>query len=106
MGRGSTDRTLRIERGVATRLLTVDCAPVLVRAWARPAGQVAFRAEAVDPEALTVPVPGEELRAAIRLLPFPPGIDEDMAAFPRRFRRDPLVGPLLRRLPGYRPRRR
>ena len=34
------------------------------------------------------------------------GVDEDMAAFHRRFRRDPLVGPLIRRMPDFRPRRR
>jgi 3-methyladenine DNA glycosylase/8-oxoguanine DNA glycosylase len=114
LGRGSTDRTLRVERGVATRLLTVDRAPVVVRAWPRGAGRVAFRAEAVDPAAVTVPVPCEELRqagrtelsTAIERLRFALGIDEDMAAFHRHFRRDPLVGPLLRRMPDFRPKRR
>jgi 3-methyladenine DNA glycosylase/8-oxoguanine DNA glycosylase len=114
LGRGSTDRTLRIERGVATRLLTVDCAPVLARAWLRGPGRVAFRAEAVDPATLTVPVACEELRpatpvelaAAIRRLRFALGVDEDMAAFHQRFRRDPLVGPIIRRLPDFRPSRR
>jgi DNA-3-methyladenine glycosylase II len=114
LGRGSTDRTLRIERGVATRLLTVDCAPVLVRAWLRGPGRVAFRAEAVDPAALTVPVACEELRpatsaelvAAIERLRFALGVDEDMAAFHQRFRRDPLIGPIIRRRPDFRPSRR
>jgi 3-methyladenine DNA glycosylase/8-oxoguanine DNA glycosylase len=114
LGRGSTDRTLRVERGVATRLLTVDCAPVLVRAWLRGPGRVAFRAEAVDPATLTVPVPCEELRpagdpelqVATRRLRFALGVDEDMAAFHRRFRRDPLVGPIIRRRPDFRPSRR
>jgi DNA-3-methyladenine glycosylase II len=114
LGRGSTDRTLRVERGIATRLLAVDCAPVLVRAWQRGPGRVAFRAEAVDPAALTVPVACEELRpagraelaAAVERLRFALGVDEDMAAFHRRFRRDPLVGPILRRMPDFRPRRR
>lgn len=112
--RGSTDRTLRVERGVATRLLTVDRAPVLVRAWPRAAGGVVFRAEAVDPAAVTVPVAGEELRPAgraeltiaIERLRFALGVDEDMAAFHHRFRRDPVVGPLLRRMPDFRPSRR
>jgi 3-methyladenine DNA glycosylase/8-oxoguanine DNA glycosylase len=113
-GRGSADRTLWIERGVATRLLTVDRAPVLVRAWQRGPGRVAFRADPVDPAALTVPVPCGELRpagrvelaTAIERLRFALGVDEDMAAFHRRFRRDPLVGPILRRMPDFRPRRR
>ncbi|HTT94043.1 MAG TPA: hypothetical protein VMF55_05185 [Solirubrobacterales bacterium] len=114
LGRGSADRTLRVERGVATRLLTVDCAPVIARAWMRGPGRVAFRAEAVDPTALTVPVPCEELRpagraelaVAIERLRFALGVDEDMGAFHRRFRRDPLVGPLIRRRPDFRPGRR
>jgi 3-methyladenine DNA glycosylase/8-oxoguanine DNA glycosylase len=114
LGRGSTDRTLRIERGVAARLLTVDCAPVLVRAWLRGPGRVAFRAEAVDPAALTIPVACEELRpatsaelaAAIERLRFAVGVDEDMAAFHQRFRRDPLIGPIIRRRPDFRPSRR
>jgi 3-methyladenine DNA glycosylase/8-oxoguanine DNA glycosylase len=114
LGRGSVDRTLRIERGIATRLLTVDCAPVLARAWLRGPGRVAFRAEAVDPAGLTVPVACEELRpaghaelaVAIERLRFALGVDEDMSAFHQRFRRDPLVGPIIRRRPDFRPGRR
>jgi len=114
LGRGSTDRTLRVERGIATRLLTVDGAPVLARAWMRGPGRVAFRAEAVDPAALTVPVPCEqlrpagpaELRTAIERLRFALGVDEDMTTFHQRFRRDPLLGPIIRRRPDFRPARR
>jgi DNA-3-methyladenine glycosylase II len=114
LGRGSTDRTLRIEGGVATRLLTVDCAPVLARAWLRGPGRVAFRAEAVDPTGLAVPVPCEELRGAgrpelataIERLRFALGVDEDMSPFHQRFRRDPLIGPIIRRRPDFRPSRR
>lgn len=114
LGRGSTDRTLRIERGVATRLLTVARAPVLVRAWMRGPGQVVFRAEGIDPGQITVPVPCEDLRpaggpelaGAIERLRFALGVDDDMAAFHQRFRRDPLVGPIIRRRPDFRPSRR
>jgi 3-methyladenine DNA glycosylase/8-oxoguanine DNA glycosylase len=114
LGRGSTDRTLRIERGVAARLLTVDCAPVVARAWMRGPGRVAFRADPVDPARVTVPVPCEELRpagraelaTAIERLRFALGVDEDMSAFHRRFRRDPLLGPIIRRRPDFRPSRR
>ncbi len=113
LGRGSADRTLRVERGVAARLLTVEGAPVLVRAWPR-VGRVVLRAEAVDPAALTVAVRcGEPRRAgraelvtAVERLRFALGVDEDMSDFHRRFRRDPLVGPLIRRMPDFRPRRR
>jgi 3-methyladenine DNA glycosylase/8-oxoguanine DNA glycosylase len=114
LGRGSTDRTLRIDRGVATRLLTVDRAPVLARAWPSGPGRVAFRAEPVDPAALSIRVRCEELRPAgeaelgiaIERLRFALGVDEDMAAFHQRFRRDPLVGPIIRRRPDFRPSRR
>jgi 3-methyladenine DNA glycosylase/8-oxoguanine DNA glycosylase len=114
LGRGSADRTLRVQGGIATRLLTVDCAPVLARAWMRGPGRVAFRADAVDPAALTIPVPCEEPRAAgraelamaIERMRFALGVDEDMSAFHRRFRRDPLVGPIIRRRPDFRPHRR
>jgi 3-methyladenine DNA glycosylase/8-oxoguanine DNA glycosylase len=114
LGRGSTDRTLRIDRGVATRLLTVDRAPVLARAWLRGPGRVAFRAEPVDPAALSIRVRCEELRpagpaelaTAIERLRFALGVDEDMSAFHQRFRRDPLVGPIIRRRPDFRPSRR
>ncbi|HVV90995.1 MAG TPA: hypothetical protein VHB53_10915 [Solirubrobacterales bacterium] len=114
LGRGSADRTLRVQGGIATRLLTVERAPVLARAWMRGPGRVAFRAEAVDPAALTIPVPCEEprpagraeLATAIERLRFALGVDEDMSAFHRRFRRDPLVGPIVRRRPDFRPHRR
>src|ERR1700729_3284905 len=114
VGRGSTDRTLRVDRGIAIRLLQVDCRPVLVRAWQPGPGRVKFRAEAVDPARLTVPpvcaelLPAgrEELATAIERMRFALGVDEDMSAFHQRFRRDPLVGPIIRRMPDYRPSRR
>ena len=31
------------------------------------------------------------------------GVDDDLSEFHRRFRRDPLLGPLIRRLPAFRP---
>jgi len=34
------------------------------------------------------------------------GVDDDLGEFHHRFRRDPLLGPLLRRNPHFRPRRR
>jgi 3-methyladenine DNA glycosylase/8-oxoguanine DNA glycosylase len=112
--RGSADRTMRVRGGIATRLLTVDCAPVLARAWMRGPGLVAFRADPVDPAALTIPVPCEEprpagraeLATAIERMRFALGVDDDMSAFHRRFRRDPLIGPIIRRRPDFRPHRR
>lgn len=114
IGRGSTDRTLCVDRGIATRLLQVDCRPVLVRAWQPGPGRVKFRAEAVDPARLTVPTVAEgllpagpeELSTAIERMRFALGVDEDMSAFHERFRRDPVVGPIIRRQPAFRPSRR
>ncbi|MFT3865993.1 MAG: hypothetical protein QM729_17135 [Solirubrobacterales bacterium] len=113
-GGGSTDRTLRVERGVARRLLQVDRRPVLVRAWQSGPGRVKLRAEAVDPARIAVPVAGgepgwagrEELGIAIERMRFALGVDDDMSAFHHRFRRDPLIGPIIRRMPDFRPKRR
>jgi 3-methyladenine DNA glycosylase/8-oxoguanine DNA glycosylase len=113
LGRGSSDRTLRVDRGVATRLLHVDASPILVRAWQPAADRVLLRAEAIDPAALRRPpaladeqparAGREQLLRAIERLRFALGVDEDMREFHLALRRDPLVGPLLRRLPRYRP---
>jgi len=114
--RGSDDRTLRIVGGVATRLLTVAGRPVLARAWQAAPDRIAFRAEPVDPARVTLPgaladrglAPAgkEELAVAIERMRFVLGVDHDLAEFHRRFRRDPLIGPLIRRMPSFRPRLR
>jgi 3-methyladenine DNA glycosylase/8-oxoguanine DNA glycosylase len=111
--RGSTDRTLRVRGGVATRLLHVDGCPVLVRAWQPARDRVRFRAEAVDPELVSVPpiVGGpcgdgagrEQLERAIERMRSALWVDVDLSDFYRRFRRDRLVGPLIRRRPDFRP---
>jgi DNA-3-methyladenine glycosylase II len=114
--RGSDDRTLRIHAGMATRLLHVHGRPVLVRAWQLRSGRVALRAEPVDPDAVALPPialdrdlepAGEaELEIAIERMRFVLSLDHDLTGFHRRFRRDPLLGPLIRRMPSFRPRRR
>jgi 3-methyladenine DNA glycosylase/8-oxoguanine DNA glycosylase len=114
--RGSGDRTLRVERGVATRLLQVEGSPVLVRAWQPGPDRVVLRAEPVDPAAVTLsapalnhqPAPAAEaqLEIAIERMRFALAVDDDLGELHRRFRRDRLVGPLLRRLPRFRPQRR
>jgi hypothetical protein len=43
---------------------------------------------------------------AIERMRFALGVDDDLSEFYRRFRRDPLLGPQLRRRPWLRPRRR
>lgn len=113
---GGADGVMRVERGVATRLLQVDGCPVLVRAWERGKDRVALRAEPLDPGAIAAPGPAAEvpdreagpveLDLALERMRFALGVDEDLGEFYRRFRSDPLLGPLLRRRPHFRPRRR
>jgi 3-methyladenine DNA glycosylase/8-oxoguanine DNA glycosylase len=101
---------------VLSRLVRVEESPVLVRAWEPQLGRILLRAEPVDPALLTLPraIPPEpsrpagpdQLRLAIERMRFALGVDDDLTGFYRRFRRDPLLGPLLRRRPWLRPRRR
>jgi 3-methyladenine DNA glycosylase/8-oxoguanine DNA glycosylase len=114
--RGSDDGTLQVRGGVARRLLDVDGSPVLVRAWQPGPERVALRAEPVEPEALTLPLSiagpepapagPEQLEIALARMRFALAVDDDLSEFHHRFRGDPLVGPLLRRLPRFRPARR
>lgn len=107
---------MRVSGGVASRLLRVEESPVLVRAWQPVAGRVVLRAEPVDPAAVVPPraipsSPGQpagsaQLRLAVERMRFALGVDDDLGEFYRHFRRDPLLGPLLRSRPHLRPRRR
>jgi len=116
MQRGSSDRTLRVRDGVASRLLHVDGRPVLVRAWQPDRNRVRFRAESVEPERISrprielPPCPGragrDQLDQAVAAMRRALWVDVDLADFHRRFRRDPLVGPLIRRMPWFRPKGR
>ncbi len=112
---GSEDGVLRVQRGVLQRLLHADGRPVLVRAWEPGKGRVTLRAEALDPGMISAPLAGvgeppeageAELEIALARMRFALGVDDDLGEFYRRFRRDPLLGPLLRRRPHLRPRRR
>lgn len=113
---GSEDGVMRVERGVASRLLHVGGSPVLVRVWEPGRGRVAFRAEALDPARIAAPrlapsVPARgagsaELELAVERMRFALAVDDDLSEFYLRFRRDPLLGPLLRRRPQLRPHRR
>jgi len=114
--RGSADRTLRVRGGVATRLLHVGSSPILVRAWQPARDRVRFRAEAVDPAHVSRPAivatpedgtaRREQLEQAIERMRCALWVDADFSEFHRRFRRDPLVGPLIRRMPEFRPKGR
>ena len=107
---------MRVRSGVLSRLLRVGESPVLVRAWEPAQGRVALRAEPVDPDAVaapaaipappTCPAGAAELRHAVERMRFALGVDDDLTELYRRFRRDPLLGPVLRRRPWLRPRRR
>ncbi|HWA54236.1 MAG TPA: hypothetical protein VG816_08700 [Solirubrobacterales bacterium] len=113
---GSEDGVMQVQRGVTSRLLHVDGSPVLVRAWEPGKDRVALRAESLDPSAIAVPGPGAvgparqateaDQALAVERMRFALGVDDDLSEFYRRFRRDALLGPLLRRRPHLRPRRR
>jgi 3-methyladenine DNA glycosylase/8-oxoguanine DNA glycosylase len=112
----SEDRTMQVRDGVLSRLLRVGESPVLVRAWEPSRGRVSLRAEPVDPDGVATPralppqpsrpAGSSQLRLATERMRFALGVDDDLGEFYRRFRRDPLLGPLLRRRPWLRPRRR
>ena len=101
---------MRVSGGVATRLLHVEGSPVLVRAWqpGRRAGRAAGRAGRSQPRSRRRgaarrrprrrPAPAQ-LELAVERMRFALGVDDDLGEFYRRFRRDPLLGPLLRRRP-------
>jgi DNA-3-methyladenine glycosylase II len=111
--RGSADGTLRVRGGVATRLLHVDGSPVLARAWQPGRGRVRLRAEAVDPAQVSrprilgaagaEPARPRQLERAVERMRCALWVDVDLSDFYSRFRDDRLVGPLIRRMPDYRP---
>lgn len=112
---GGEDGVMRARRGVLERLLRVDGCAVMARAWEPGKGRVALRLESLDPAGIEAPSPAQapmraadqpELELALERMRFALGVDDDLTDFYRRFRRDPLLGPLLRRRPHLRPRRR
>jgi 3-methyladenine DNA glycosylase/8-oxoguanine DNA glycosylase len=85
-----------IREGALTRALWVGDEQVVVRA--RPAGSaVRVTAECGSREAGAIAI--ERMRFAL-------GTDHDLSEFHRRFRWDPLIGPVIRRTPWLRPWRR
>jgi 3-methyladenine DNA glycosylase/8-oxoguanine DNA glycosylase len=116
MPRGSADRTLLVRGGVATRLLHVGGSPVLARAWQPAPDRVRFRAEPVRPDLVSRPritmppcagpAGREQLEEAVACMRRALWVDVDLTDFYRRFRRDSLIGPVIRRLPGFRPKGR
>ena len=82
--------------GALTRALWIGEEQVVVRAWA-VASAVRIQADAGSRDAALKGV--ERMRFAL-------GVDHDLGEFHRRFRWDPLIGPVIRRKPWLRPRRR
>jgi 3-methyladenine DNA glycosylase/8-oxoguanine DNA glycosylase len=113
---GGEDGVMRAEGGVLSRLLQVRGCPVLARAWEPARGRVVLRVEALEPAEIETPTPvvavparlagEEELELALERMRFTLGVDDDLTEFYDRFRGDALLGPLLRRRPHLRPRRR
>jgi DNA-3-methyladenine glycosylase II len=90
------DGVMVVRDGALTRALWVGEEQVVARAWA--AGRcVRIRAEAESRDAAA---------AALRRMRFALGTDHDLSEFHRRFRWDRLIGPVIRRRPWLRPRRR
>ena len=91
------DGLLRRREGVFWRLLHDEQdRPVVVRAW--PTGGVLrFHAEAFAEESA---------EWGIARMRFAMGVDHSLADFHRAFKRDPLIGPMIRRAPWARPLRR
>ena len=94
---GGGDAVMRVRRGIVTRLLHVEGAPVVVRAAQRRDGRCGCGRTASRPRAGEVAI--ERMRFAL-------GVDDDYRPLYDRFRSDPLLGPAIRRRPWHRPRRR
>jgi 3-methyladenine DNA glycosylase/8-oxoguanine DNA glycosylase len=90
------DGLLQRRDGALVRLLHHGDEPVTVRAWAA-AGAVRVSASAAGAEACSY---------GIERMHFALGLDHDISGFQRAFKWDPLIGPMIRRRPWLRPRRR
>jgi 3-methyladenine DNA glycosylase/8-oxoguanine DNA glycosylase len=105
---GGRDGVLVSRDGVLTRALWIGDEEVVVRAWP-VAGAVRIRAEGPPGDAdgsRDTHASRDAAAVAIERMRFALGTDHDLREFQRRFRRDPLIGPVIRRWPWLRPRRR
>ena len=94
---GGRDGLLRRREGVFWRLLHDERGgPVVVRVWP-VSGALRFRAEAAEEASAEWGI--ERMRFAF-------GVDHSLAGFHQAFKRDPLLGPIIRRAPWARPLRR
>jgi DNA-3-methyladenine glycosylase II len=94
---GGGDAVMRVRRGILTRLLHVEGAPVVVRAAQRHDGTVCLRADGERASSREV---------AVERMRFMLGVDDDYRPLYDRFRSDRLLGPAIRRRRWHRPRRR
>ena len=92
---GGRDGVMRRRDGTLTRVLHCP-RPAVVSAWIT-GGAVRIRAEADTRDCAAYAV--DRMRFAL-------GVDHDLRPFLRRFRWDPLIGPIVRRRPWIRPLRR
>ncbi len=105
------DGVARTRAGVYERLLRIDERPILIRAWPGPGAAVSIAAMPVPPAWLErrplggEPAGREQLEAALDCGRRALGVDDDLSEFHAHFKRDPLLGPLIRRRPWLRPRR-
>ncbi len=105
------DGVARTRAGVYERFLHVGESPVLLRAWQAEWQVVSIAAMPAPPAWLERRRFGaraagrDELEAALDCARRALGVDDDLSEFHARFRRDPLLGPLIRRMPWLRPRR-
>jgi DNA-3-methyladenine glycosylase II len=96
MPHAGRDGVVRRRERALERLIHLGDDAAVVRAWA--AGPcVRIRAESQSPSAAEHAV--ERMRFAL-------GVDHDLSGFQREFRGHPLLGPIIRRKPWLRPRRR
>ena len=87
------DGVLRRHGRVLERLLHHEDEPVVVRIAQSAPDRVLFGARAATREAA---------EHGIARMRFALGVDDDLEAFRRRFLRDPLIGPSVRRRPWLR----
>jgi 3-methyladenine DNA glycosylase/8-oxoguanine DNA glycosylase len=100
------DGVTRSTGGVLTRLLHVGERPVVVHAWQRRSGAVAIRSQLADPSLRDAAGIAEALEEAAARMRFAVAVDDDLRPFYAEFKRDPFLGPAIRRRPWLRAKRR
>ncbi len=100
------DGVSRTRAGIYERFLRVEGRPILVRAW-QERGAVTVAAMPAPPAWLDSIPAGESasddhLIEAIDRGRRALAVDDDLRQLRRQFKADPLLGPLIRRLPGFR----